>query len=185
MPVELSTPRRGWLSRIGSYVRVQPPPEGRPVEQAFYGAAQPILGARAPLADPQLLREALAPAAVLALVCALYATAKGGGGQWAWFKHFYRAFATLAPLPSLFFANHYARLGALVRWKLGFGACGPREMPLGTLIGRLVRQTLIVPIGVIPFAAIWNVLPAVRWTLGPIISNAPPFASARHSLSPA
>jgi len=172
MPVELSRARRGWLSRIRSYARVQAPPEGRPIEQALYGAAQPILGARVLLNDPQLLREALAPGAVLALVCALYATAKGGGGQWAWFQHFYRAFATLAPLPSLFFANHYARLGALVRWKLGFGACGPREMPLGTLIGRLVRQTLIVAIGVIPFAAIWNVLPVVRWTIGPIISNA-------------
>ena len=171
MPVELSAPRRGWLSRIRSYAHVQAPPEGRPVEQALYGAAQPILGARVLLTHPELLRDALAPGALLALVCALYATMKGGGGNWAWFKHFYRAFATLAPLPSLVFANHYARLAARARWKLGLGFGTPREMPLRMLIGRLVRQALIVAIGVIPFAAIWNVLPVLRWTIGPFISN--------------
>ncbi|MCA1829272.1 MAG: hypothetical protein ABR567_14420 [Myxococcales bacterium] len=153
------------LSRIGVYSRVQAPPTA-PAEQAIWGFSQPILGIRALLSDLQLLWEASYPAAVLGLACALYASTQGGGG-WTWFGHFYKAFATLAPLPSLIFANHYARLGALIRWRLGLGACGPREMPVGMLFGRMIRQALIVAIGVVPFAAIWNVFPGI----GPILSN--------------
>jgi hypothetical protein len=155
------------LSRIGVYSRVQPPP-AEPAEQAVWGFSQPILGMRALASDPQLLWESVYPAAILGLACAFYASVSGGGeGTWGWFGRFYKAFATLAPLPSLIFANHYARLGALIRWRLGLGVCGPREMPVGMLFGRMIRQALIVAIGVIPFAAIWNVLPGV----GSVISN--------------
>ncbi|HUJ26212.1 MAG TPA: hypothetical protein VLW85_09350, partial [Myxococcales bacterium] len=163
-PVELASRPRGlvrWaLSRIRAYSGVQPPPVARN-EQALYGFSQPVLGIRVLLADMELLKEALYPAAVLALVCALWASVQGGAGRWSWFGHFYKAFALLAPLPSVIFANHYARLGALIRWRLGLGACGPREFPLGMLIGRLVRQALIVAVGVLPFAALANALPGI------------------------
>src|SRR5205807_8623077 len=94
------------FSRLRAYSRVTPPPAA-PAEQAVWGFSQPILGIRVLASDPQLLWEAGYPAAVLALACALYASVEGGSGQWSWFGHFYKAFAALAPLPSLIFANHY------------------------------------------------------------------------------
>ncbi|TMB06028.1 MAG: hypothetical protein E6J66_19600, partial [Deltaproteobacteria bacterium] len=116
-PVPLANrPRRGvvrWaVQRIRAYARgVQAPSAGN-AEQALYGFAQPILGARVLLADPELLKEALFPAGMLAAACALYASlGTETYGHWGtWFKSFYKAFAALAPLPSFFFANHYARL---------------------------------------------------------------------------
>jgi hypothetical protein len=166
-PVDVTVRPRGLLryllQRIRGYSNAQPPPVGTPLEEGLYGFAQPILGARILLSDFQLLKEALYPGAVLALVCAAYASLSGSGevGQWVWFKHFYKAFAALAPMPSLVFANHYARLAAIIRWRLGFGACGPREMPLGMLTGRLIRQALIVAIGVAPLVGVLNLIPFV------------------------
>jgi hypothetical protein len=166
-PVDVTVRPRGllryFLQRIRGYSNAQPPPVGTPVEEGLYGFAQPILGARILLSDFQLLKEALYPGAVLALVCAAYASLSGSGevGQWVWFKHFYKAFAALAPMPSVIFANHYARLAAIIRWRLGFGACGPREMPLGMLIGRLVRQALIVAVGVAPVVYLLQHIPII------------------------
>jgi hypothetical protein len=150
-----------------------PPVNGQPAEQAFYGLAQPIVGARILLADRQLLRESMTPVALLALVCALYATvgANPAAGRWSWFGCFYKAFAALAPLPSLLFANHYARLGAMIRWRAGLGACGPREMPVGMLIGRMVRQALLVAIGVVPFVIPVSLLPGVGHVLTGIVAG--------------
>jgi hypothetical protein len=161
------TPRRAgllrWaLSRIRAYSGVQAPPAA-PGEQALYGFSQPILGARVLLADPELAKEALYPAALLALACAVYASVSTEGGSW--FVHFYKAFATLAPLPSFFFANHYARLAALIRWRLGLGACGPREMPWGMLAGRMIRQALIVAIGIAPLVGLAQLLPGIGGVL--------------------
>jgi hypothetical protein len=167
-PVPLTArPRRGvvrWaLRRIRGYSKgVQAPPVGN-TEQALYGFAQPILGIRVLLSDPELLKEALYPAGLLAAACALYASLGGDAhGDWgSWFRSFYRAFAALAPLPSFFFANHYARLAAMIRWRMGFGACGPREMPWRLLAGRMIRQALIVAIGIAPLIGLMKLLPAV------------------------
>jgi len=175
-PVSLGTrPERGrlrWaLRRIAAYSRgIQAPPVDR-TEQAFYGFAQPILGARALLKDPELLKEALYPAGLLAAACALYASVGGpaGAGWGSWFQHFYKAFAALAPLPSFFFANHYARLAAMIRWRMGLGACGPREMPWGLLLGRMIRQALIVAIGIAPLVLLTRLLPAIGDVLSGII----------------
>jgi hypothetical protein len=164
-PVDLSLRPRSLVryvfSRIRGYSSVQQPPHSSPTEDGLYGFAQPILGARILLSDPQLLMESLYPGAVLAIVCAMYASFSGAGehGQWVWFKHFYKAFAALAPLPSVVFANHYARIAAMIRWRLGFGACGPREMPLGMLLGRLARQFAIVAVGVAPFVWLLDMVP--------------------------
>lgn len=147
------------LSRIRAYSRVRPPPAGDHAEQAAYGFAQPILGARVLLADLELLREALVPAGVLGLACALWASLNGGDHGWA--VRFYHAFAALAPLPSFIFANHYARLAALIRWRMGLGACGPREMPLRILAMRMIRQALIVAIGLAPVLLVAELLPGI------------------------
>ena len=148
------------LSRVRAYSSVQAPPVA-PGDQALYGFAQPILGARVLLADPELLKESLIPAAVLGLACALWATVQTDHTQFDWFKHFYKAFALLAPLPSVIFANHYARLAALIRWRLGLGACGPREMSMSMLIGRMIRQALIVAIGLGPVVLLTAMLPGI------------------------
>ena len=174
-PVPLANrPRRGvvrWaVQRIRAYARgVQAPSAGN-AEQALYGFAQPILGARVLLADPELLKEALFPAGMLASACALYASlGTETYGHWGtWFKSFYKAFAALAPLPSFFFANHYARLAAMIRWRMGFGACGPREMPWRLLAGRMIRQALIVAVGVAPLLIVARLVPA----LGDFVSAA-------------
>src|SRR6266446_9130096 len=164
--VPLSTrPRRGvrWaLQRVRGYSRgVQPAPAGR-TEQALYGFAQPILGIRVLLSDRELLKEALFPAGLLGAACAIYASLHSNGVGWTgWFSHFYKAFAALAPLPSFFFANHYARLAAMIRWRMGFGACGPREMPWRPLAARMIRQALIVAIGIAPVLLLARLLPAV------------------------
>jgi hypothetical protein len=167
-PVSLATrPQRGFvrwaLQRVRGYARgVQAPPAGN-MEQALYGFAQPVLGVRVLLSDPELLKEALYPAGLLAAACALYASLGSEAyGNWGtWFKSFYKAFAALAPLPSFFFANHYARLAAMIRWRMGFGACGPREMPWRLLAGRMIRQALIVAVGVSPLLLLTRVLPAI------------------------
>lgn len=165
-PGSLSPPRRGrlrWaLSRIRAFTSVQEPPADVR-EQTLYGFAQPILGARLLLSDRQLLIEALQPAALLALGCAFYASVSTEAyGHWStWFRCFYRAFAALAPLPSLLFANHYARLAAFIRWRLGFGACGPREMPWRILAGRMIRQALIVAVGIAPVVWLASALPGI------------------------
>src|SRR5437763_16778445 len=165
--VPLSTrPQRGFVRWVRRRVRgysegIQAPPVGS-TEQALYGFAQPILGVRVLLSDGELLKEALYPAGLLAAACALYATVGNDGVGWvSWFKCFYKAFAALAPLPSFFFANHHARLAAMMRWRMGFGACGPREMPWGLLAGRMIRQALIVAIGVAPLLLLTRLLPAV------------------------
>ena len=166
-------PQRGvvrWaLQRVRGYSKgVQAPPVGN-TEQALYGFAQPILGIRVLLSDPELLKEALYPAGLLAAACALYASLGSEASNWtSWFKHFYKAFAALAPLPSFFFANHYARLAAMIRWRMGFGACGPREMPWRLLAGRMIRQALIVAIGIAPLLGLARLLPAV----GDVLSGA-------------
>src|SRR5438067_3308474 len=163
-PVSLVPRTRGrvrWaLSRIRAYTGVQPPPAA-PREQVFYGFAQPILGIRLLLADSELLKEALYPAGLLALACAVYAGFSAGFGGWPWFVQFYKAFAAMAPLPSFFFANHYARLAAMIRWRLGFGACGPREMPWGMLGMRMLRQALIVAVGIAPVLGLARLLPGI------------------------
>ena len=148
------------LARIRAFTSVQEPPAERR-EQVLYGFAQPILGARVLLSDRQLLVEALKPAALLGLGCAFYASIETSGQLGSWLRSFYRAFAALAPLPSFFFANHYARLAAFIRWRLGFGACGPREMPWHVLAGRMLRQALIVAVGIAPVAALARALPGI------------------------
>jgi len=172
--VPLSTrPRRGvrWaLQRVRGYSRgVQAPPAGR-TEQALYGFAQPILGIRVLLSDRELLKEALFPAGLLGAACAIYASLHSNAVGWTgWFSHFYKAFAALAPLPSFFFANHYARLAAMIRWRMGFGACGPREMPWRPLAARMIRQALIVAIGIAPVLLLMRVLPGIGDVLSGVV----------------
>ena len=168
----LLAPKAAWraaLSRVpGFAARAQPPPADEAPVQVAYGLSQPVLGLRLLVSDPELLREALVPAAWLGAFCAVVAALSHHGGFWDWTKEFYKTFAVLAPVPSIIFAKHYARLAAAVRWRLGFGPCGPREYSIFVSLKRAVQQAIVVALGVIPFAIIWKVLPG----LGTLISNA-------------
>jgi len=156
----LFAPKEVWraaFSRVWSFSshRQAPPPMEQAPDRVVYGFSQPLLGLRLLLKDPELLREALVPAAWLGAFCAVVAAfAHEGPGVWGWLKSFYKTFAVLAPVPSIIFAKHYARLAALVRWRLGFGACGPREYPLAVSLKRAIQQSIVVAIGVIPFAIV-------------------------------
>ena len=153
-----------WLrDRLSVYSgQVQPPPpRDQPFERAAYGAAQPLLGLRVLLRDRELLVEALQPAGWLALACGAWAGLQGDHSMFSlgWFEQFYKAFAVLAPVPSVIFANHYSRFAALVRWRLGLGACGPRELPLVEILRRLVMQGVLVAVALAPAVAIARMLP--------------------------
>ena len=159
-------PGNAW-ARLRVYLRPSPPPPAsQPGEQALYGFAQPLLGLRLLVQDSRLLAEAVTPAALLAAFCAMVAGFQmEGHGFRSWLGAFYKTFAVLAPLPSVLFAKHYARLAAVVRWRLGFGACGPREMPLGMSLRRAIQQAILIAVGVVPFAFVWRVLPGVGTAL--------------------
>ena len=154
---------RFFLNRMLRYSgSVQPPPPAsEPVERAAYGAAQPLLGLRVLLRDRDLFVEALKPAGWLALACGIYASLHTGslGLAGAWLKTFYTAFAVLAPVPSILFANHYARFAALVRWRLGLGAVGPREYPLIIHLKRAVMQAMLAAVAIAPVLGLAGALP--------------------------
>jgi len=170
----LLAPKTVWraaLSRLRSFAshKQVPPPREQAPDRVVYGMAQPLLGLRVLISDPELLREALVPAAWLGAFCAVVAAlSHDGTGLWDWTKSFYKTFAVLAPVPSIVFAKHYARLAAMVRWRLGFGPCGPREYSMAVSLKRAVQRAIVVAIGVIPFAVIWKILPG----LGLLISSA-------------
>ncbi|MFL5248996.1 MAG: hypothetical protein ACJ79V_14335 [Myxococcales bacterium] len=152
----------------------RPPVNADPMVSALYGAAQPVLGARILLRDPELLKEGLVPAAWLAAFCAVCALVSPAEGP-IWMgrlKTFYRTFAVLAPVPSIIFAKHYARLAAQVRWKLGFGACGPREYPLFTSARRAVQQAIVIAIGLAPLAIVWHLIPFLGQWISKLVFGA-------------
>jgi hypothetical protein len=170
--------RLRWLrDRLLLYGRnPQPPPaKEHASERVVYGMAQPMLGFRILLRDRELLHEALVPAVWLAAFCGIVAYAHRAEGPDVWRERlttFYRTFAVLAPVPSVIFARHYARLAALVRWRLGFGACGPREYPIAVSFKRAVQQAVVIAIGLLPLAVIWKLLPFVGGPISQIILGA-------------
>jgi hypothetical protein len=163
------------------------PPEGN-VERAVYGFMQPLLGARMLFGDRELLRAALLPAALLAAFCALvafvYPKAWSLGGV---LRRFYQTFAVLAPLPSLLLARHYARLAVVARHKFGYATALPCYEPPGRAIVRVIKQTVLVAIGIVPLTLVLRLVPflggpamqlvVAAWALHWIVVDA--FDSAR------
>jgi hypothetical protein len=157
----MSTSRRPLLSHFLSYARApQPPPAEPPRERFLYGMAQPLLGIRIVLRDRELLAEAFRPAILLAGFCALTAWLGIGEGK-SWLGRFYTTFALLAPLPSVIFAAHYARMAAQTRRKLGFGPCEPKREALPTVIWRAAAQAIVVAAGLLPVLALIKLFPFV------------------------
>ena len=170
-------PIRWAFGRLRAYSGdLQPPPAASSsrLDRALYGFSQPLLGLKVLVSDGELLREALEPALLLAAFCAVAAFVEPGKGSFwvARLKTFYKVFAALAPLPSILFARHYARLAALSRWRLGFGACGPRELPLAVSLKRALQQLVLVYAGAFPFWLLVRAVPflgrRVEWIV-PVI----------------
>ena len=82
------------------------------------GLLLPVRSAKMLARDPELRRLALTPVAWLAILCAAVAVLTAGFGG-AMVHRFYVVFAALAPLPTLLFGGHYARLAAETRKRLG------------------------------------------------------------------
>jgi len=151
---------RQWFRDFVRYSRPRepPPPRGNHLDRAAYGAAQPLLGLRLVFSSREIFREAIEPSLWMAAACTLVAAIsakapESGGSIWLErLKVFYATFAVLAAAPSVIFANHYARFAAQVRFQLGFGVCGPREMPLTTSVRRLAQQSILVWVTLLPFA---------------------------------
>ena len=142
-----------------------PPPDAH-ADRLVYGLMQPILGARMLFTDGDLLRAALVPAGLLAAFCVLVALLDPS--QWTVrevVRRFYQTFAVLAPLPSVLLARHYARLAALARTKFGFGAAEPCIEGLGRALSRLVKQTVLVAIGMVPLTFALHFVPL----FGPLV----------------
>jgi uncharacterized protein involved in cysteine biosynthesis len=161
-----------------------PPADDEHVDRVLYGFARPAIGARVIVADPELLKAALWPAAITACVC-LWASwlSPGEHGR---IRRFYELFAILAPMPSLFMARHYAKLAAEARIKMGFGPARPCVEPLGRALRRLVGRAILISLAVAPLFLlrgvpllghiVWKVVWAA-WALHWIVVDA--FDSAR------
>ncbi len=148
-----------WLS-FREYIRGGSPlpPRGATLDRILYGLAQPVLGGRIIVRDRELLKSALYPPLLLGVFCAGVALL-GEGINPGFFRRFYRVFAVLAPLPSIIFARHYARLAATAHRKLGFGDCEPRLESIGRAIRRAVYQAILIAIAAGPAIALLRITP--------------------------
>lgn len=167
---------------VAEHVRPRALPRAR-WDRVVYGLVQPALGARMLFSDGELLRAALIPAALLAAVCAVVALV----GRDEPLRTFYTTFAVLAPLPSVLLAPHYARLAVLARRKFGYAPAEPCIEPLRSMLGRAVKQTILIAIAIAPLGWLLREVPvagdylvkalAAVWGLHWIVVDA--FDSAR------
>src|SRR5690349_9374829 len=135
------------------------PPDAH-ADRVVYGLMQPVLGARMLFADGELLRAALVPAALLAAFCMAAAlldpVSWSVGGV---LRRFYHIFAVLAPLPSVLLARNYARLAAVARNKFGFGPVNACIEPFGRSLSRMIKQAVLIAIGVVPVTIVLHFVP--------------------------
>lgn len=154
------------FSAVRDHVTPRPPPAAA-FDRVVYGLCQPVVGARTLLANRELLRAALVPVGVLAAFCAVVAVL----GHPSRFVHrFYTTFAVLAPLPSIVFADHYARLAARARVVLGFPPVEPCIEPLRRNIGRAVKQAILIAIALAPISGLLDLVPGVGWLLLQVVA---------------
>src|SRR5262249_19278819 len=138
------------FSAVRDHVTPRPPPDAA-VHRMGYGLCQPVVGARTLLAHRELLRAALVPVGLLAAFCAVVAVL---GSPSSFVHRFYTTFAVLAPLPSIVFADHYARLAAQARSVLGFGPVEPCIEPLRRNLGRAVKQAILIALALAPISGL-------------------------------
>ena len=157
-----SRPADGLWRRLVGYstgVRSLPPAAARG-ERALYGLGQPVLGLHALVKNPELLAESLKPALLLGCFCAFVALFDSDERP-SFPLRFYAAFVFLAPVPSILFANYYARLAASAHTRLGLGPCEPRRETLWRAILHAGKQAVVVAMAVAPMLLLLGWLPLV------------------------
>jgi hypothetical protein len=148
------------------HVAPRPPPIANP-DRLVYGLTQPLLGIRMLVTHRRLLEAALVPVVLLAAFCAVVALL---GHRGDFLHRFYTIFAVLAPLPSIVFAAHYARLAVAARHAFGFPHAEPCIEPLRRNIGRAIKQAVLITIAVAPVAALLRLVPGAGWLLVQIVA---------------
>lgn len=162
----MATSRR--FGAFRDHVEPRPPPVARP-DRVVYGLTQPLLGIRMLITHRGLLAAALIPVGVVAAFCAVVAVLGDGDD----FLHdFYTTFAVLAPLPSIVFAAHYARLAVAARHAFGFPRAEPCIEPLRRNLGRAVKQAVLIAIALAPVSALLKLVPGTGWLLVQIVAAA-------------
>jgi uncharacterized protein involved in cysteine biosynthesis len=142
----------------------------------YYGLAQPLLGMRVLLRNRRLLGDALAPVVFVALVCVAVAAAitedlENGGATssvlgelslpwWLAFTlTFFATFASVAPVPPMLFARHYARLAARARTELGHEPQAPYLKHLRQSAAETIVQTTVIALGMFPLTVAIALVP--------------------------
>lgn len=167
-PMPARTRIRHMIVQLWRDAAATPPPSRDDGRARFvYGLQQPLLGVRLLLQDRELLGLALAPAVLLAIVCAIAAAGSmevrnANGQQWwslglaglegsaMFVVAFFTTFAALAPVPPFLFARHYAKLAARARNALGLGPRAPWLKSLSQSIGETVAQVVVLTFGLLP-----------------------------------
>jgi hypothetical protein len=144
---------------VRGHVAPRPPPAAG-IDRVVYGLAQPLIGIRVLATHRKLLQAALVPAGIVAAFCAVVALL---GDRGDYLNRFYTTFAVLAPLPSIVFANHYARLAVHARHALGFPRAEPCIAPLRRSIGRAIYQAILIAIAVAPITVLLQLVPGIGW----------------------
>jgi uncharacterized protein involved in cysteine biosynthesis len=172
-------------------------------DRLLYGCAQPVLALRMLVSSRVLLLDALFPVLMLAGFCSLSALLHLKIGQLpedeesirliGFWTRFFAAFAMLAPLPSILFAAHYARLAATAYRTFSLGDCEPRRESLFRSAIHALKQAAVISIAVAPLVGLAAKIPHVGtvlaaslgavWALHWVVVEA--FDSARvHATSP-
>ena len=147
-------------SRLREAARSSTPVPAESGRRVLYGLAQPFLGLRVMAHDPTLLGESIAPAVGVALVCLLAAGVQGAReGPWSGIVTFFVTVVALAPVPSVIFGRHYARIAARARTELGLGPRLPYLKTVSQAIGEWVAMAIVLGIGVAPFTALLGLVP--------------------------
>ena len=146
---------------VREHVAPRPPPSAG-LDRVVYGLAQPLVGIRVLATHRTLLEAALVPAGLVAAFCAVVAVF---GHDGSFLHRFYTTFAVLAPLPSVVFANHYARFAVQARLALGLSHAEPCIAPLGRNISRAIKQAILIALAVAPIAALLGVVPILGWLM--------------------
>ena len=146
---------------VREHVAPRPPPAAG-FDRVVYGLTQPLVGIRLLATHRTLLEGALFPAGLVAAFCAVVALLGDGD---SFLHRFYTTFAVLAPLPSVVFANHYARLAVQARHALGFSRAAPCIAPLGRNIRRAIKQAILIALAVAPITALLGLVPIVGWLI--------------------
>jgi hypothetical protein len=148
----------------------EPPAEG-PVARALWGFAQPLLGLRLVVRDSDLRTASVVPVLGLLLICVGAALLAEEGTAWERVGVAYATLLALAPIPSVLFGRHYARLAARVHTTLGLGPADPYYKPISRYLWESVLQVLAIGMGVAPVVAIVESLPLMGRAWGLVLGG--------------